>query len=163
MEVDLDFSALKIEESSNKKRSYRNSSLPEEKCDNSEETLRRSTRKKIKPLVEKNSKRRVMTDPKKLDMDASIKKIENYYLDKTVKLSSQALETIFEEPKSNQMMSIRKFRRCFSFTEIIYQKPNKNKVKKRSMKAKLIKPHLKKLHKKIDLESLMEKLTNLDN
>lgn len=96
-------------------------------------------------------------------VNSSVKEIKNYYLDKKVKLSSPALETIFEEPKKNMIMSSRKLKRFIHFGEVITEKPDKNKVKKRSMKAKkIIKGGFKKINKKLGLDMLMNKLKDLE-
>lgn len=130
---------------------------------NSEETdennhLRRSHRKRIKPLEAEN--RRVLTKPKKLEINANSKDTVNYYLDKRIKRLPPTLETIFEEPKSDSLMSTRKFKRCINFSDDGLCK-DKLKVKKRSMKAKKV-SSIKRLRKKVSMELLMKKLSNIE-
>lgn len=86
-------------------------------------------------------------------------------MDKTVKSSlSPALETIFEHPTNNVVMSNKKLRRCINFTESLGHKPDKSKEKKRKAKArKVMKTGFKRLGKKIGLELLINKLKGIDN
>lgn len=163
-EEDIDLSYLEIRE--NEKKRTHSEALPLDlDCDSSEEMreIRRSSRKKIRPM-DIIEKRQVNTRPRKLNVNSSVKDIEHYYLDKKVKLSSPALETIFEEPKKDVFMSTRKLKRSIQFSEVISDKPDKNKVKKRTMKAKkIIKGGWKKLGQKLALDMLLNKLKDLDN
>ncbi|XP_057667770.1 uncharacterized protein LOC130900870 [Diorhabda carinulata] len=121
------------------------------------EATRRSTRRKQPPA---NDKRRVQSKPKKLPDDLNSKILINYYLNKRVKRHQTHLETIFEDPISTDIiMSRRKFSRSMQFPIEISLVKNKNKVRKRSMKAKergSMKP------KKLSMELLLEKLANID-
>jgi len=160
MEVDIDLSALEIQD---RKRNHNELDSPTNSLElgsKESEPLRRSGRKKVRPL-EIQEKRRVLTRPRKLNINSTMKEIENYYLDKKVKVSSPALETIFEEPKKDILMGTRRLRRCINFGDVANEKPDKAKVKKRSMKAKKIST-FKKMGKKIGLEFLMTKLKKLE-
>lgn len=86
-------------------------------------------------------------------------------MDKKVKSSlSPALETIFEHPTNNVIMSNKKLRRCINFTDCVGQKADKSKEKKRKAKArKVTKTGFKRLGKKVGLELLINKLKGLDN
>lgn len=86
-------------------------------------------------------------------------------MDKKVKSSiSPALETIFEHPTNNVVMSNKKLRRCINFTNCIGHKPDKSKEKKRKAKAREIrKTRYNRLGKKVGLELLINKLKGLDN
>ncbi|XP_050302781.1 uncharacterized protein LOC126740698 [Anthonomus grandis grandis] len=121
--------------------------------------VRRSERKRIRPLP--TQKKDILTRSKKFLCESSTEKqVEQYYLNKKVKLSSPALETIFEEPKNNaQCMSNKRLKRIIHFNE----STDKSKVKKRSLKArKIIKGGFRKLSKKLGLESLMNSLKKLE-
>lgn len=85
--------------------------------------------------------------------------IENYYLDKKIKLHSPALETIFEDPKENKFMSVRKLRRCINFTNLAKER---SKVKKRVMKAKGLRSFAG-VRKKIAMDSLLKKLALIED
>ncbi|XP_075969841.1 protein tantalus-like [Anticarsia gemmatalis] len=98
-------------------------------------------RKSIAPETSKSSNRRVSMKPSKRIMteNASTKQIEALYLNKKVKSMSQTLETIYEEPKSQNnetevFIGGRKVKRVLSFQ--IGSQYTKDKIKKRRAKIK---------------------------
>ncbi|XP_066258292.1 uncharacterized protein [Euwallacea similis] len=127
-------------------------------------SVRKSTRSiRFRPLEKIEECYQVVTRSKKWNI-SSLKDIENYYLDKKVKLNSLALETIFEDPQNNNTMSTKKLKRSIQFSAFVGQKVEKSKVKKRSRKAKKLEfVGFKKLPKKVGLNLLMSKLQELDN
>lgn len=152
--LEVDISQLEIVEDEIKVCELNNTS----EVDCVAETTRRSTRRKQPPL---NDKRRVQSKPKKLPDDLNSKILINYYLNKRIKRHQTHLETIFEDPVSPDIiMSRRKFSRSMQFpVENNSLVKNKNKVRKRSMKAKergSIKP------KKLSMDLLLEKLANIE-
>lgn len=164
MELDVEMASLELNE---KKRRF--SAVGEASAESGEEDseqssgtntnppLRRSARKRIRPVdIEK---RRVYTKPKKIGADG-IGDATGYYLNKKVKLVHTNLETIFEEPKSEQdLMSGRKFRRLINFAT---QSSEKLKTKKRQMKAKKVCSTKFLRSKKITKELVLAKLKELD-
>lgn len=70
-----------------------------------------------------------------------LNKIKRYYLNKTVKKRHSNLETIYEIPKKNNYMTIRKYKRFINFEEF----NKKTKVEKRQLKAVGINPTLYKI------------------
>ncbi|CAG4911902.1 unnamed protein product [Colias eurytheme] len=99
-------------------------------------------RKQLSPEVSKPSNRRVSMKPRKhsiITENANSKQIEALYLNKKVKSLSQTLETIYEEPKSNNVDSNtliggRKVKRLVTFQ--IGNHYTKEKIKKRRAKIK---------------------------
>lgn len=167
-DLDVDMAQLEINE---KKRNltgvfkYKltedNSPLSSPESSETMTQLRRSSRKKICP--QETEKRRVLTKPKKiLNGSSTADEISNYYLDKRVKRLPPSLETIFEEPKGNNFMSTRKFKRCIQFSSQTAPSRNKLKVKKRSMKAQKVSV-IKRLNKNVALELLKEKLLAIES
>ncbi|KAF7275142.1 hypothetical protein GWI33_012143 [Rhynchophorus ferrugineus] len=124
--------------------------------------VRRSERNKHKSL-ETRDNRRVVKKPRKLSVKMRCLEdnfnVENYYLDKKIKLHSPALETIFEDPKENKFMSARKLRRCINFANLI---KDKSKIKKRSMKAKELKK-VAVIRKRIGMDYLLKKLALVED
>lgn len=104
----------------------------------------RVLRKRKSLAVESTSKpsnRRVSMKPRKRIMteNANPKQIEALYLNKTVKTVSQTLETIYEEPKtennpSTSLMGGRKVKRLLTFQ--LGNQYTKEKIKKRRSKIK---------------------------
>lgn len=135
----------------------------ETKQEESEQTgvLRRSLRKRMRSETDK---RRVVTKPKKIDVD-SVSVVTSYYLDKKVKRAPSTLETIFEEPKQAKtgclLMSGRKFKRLIEFNAPPLS--NDKKVKKRKTKAKALCMNKKLHHKRFTKEFLLQKLSELDD
>lgn len=124
-------------------------------CDNTK-FPRRSRRKRISLNCEN---RRFTTKPKK--SDGGYKETLNYYLDKRVKRLPSTLETIFEEPKGEVLMSSRRLKRFIHFQDVGTYNTDKARIKKRAMKAKKIHP-LRIGKKKSSLDLLMKKLSNLE-
>lgn len=94
----------------------------------------------------------------KKDTD-DLNNIKQYYLNKSVKKRSN-LETIFEVPKKNSYMTVRKFKRFINFDEF-----NKtSRVKRRQFKAIKINPTLYKLENinTENFESLFKALSDLN-
>lgn len=118
---------------------------------------RRSGRVKVRPLTWSQSRN---VGPKKLNPRSSAKDIEKYYLDKKVKRVHPSLETIFEEPGDDTMMSNRKFKRFINFS--VTCSKNNPKIKKRKLKAKGVSAKTRN-GKKVTLKMLMDKLAELDN
>ncbi|XP_028137666.1 uncharacterized protein LOC114332130 [Diabrotica virgifera virgifera] len=150
-EVDISISQLQITASDDTITEVNelNKSSPE-----TTEPSRRSGRVKIRPM--KHDKRRVKCNPKRLSED---KAIINYYLDKKIKGTTN-LETIFEDPASPHIMSRRKYSRTMNFPVEISLTKQKNKVKKRSLKAKdrgSFKP------KKVSMDLLLKKLASIED
>ncbi|KAH1015789.1 hypothetical protein HUJ04_007121 [Dendroctonus ponderosae] len=98
---DIHFSELNINTSNDKKRSDSESC----KSDTSIE-LRRSTRKRIRPLFN--------ADLIESSND-NAKRMKQQTVNNTVKMTNTSLETIFEEPLDNLVMSKRKLRRFIKF------------------------------------------------
>lgn len=89
----------------------------------------------------KPSNRRVSMKPRKriITENANPKQIEALYLNKTVKTVSQTLETIYEEPRtdnnpSSSLMGGRKVKRLLTFQ--LGNQYTKEKIKKRRAKIK---------------------------
>lgn len=120
--------------------------------------IRRSRRKRIRPVDCQN--RRSTTKPKKI-IDGNYKETINYYLDKRIKRLPSNLETIFEEPKSDVLMSNRKLKRFIQFPELGFVIKDKLKIKKRVMKAKKLHP-IKHLKKRLSMDLLMKKLVRVE-
>ncbi|CAH1112299.1 unnamed protein product [Psylliodes chrysocephalus] len=124
------------------------------------EIVRRSSRKKILPI--QTEKKRVISKPKRLSSNGTIDaNVINYYLDKKIKRFSSSLETIFEQPKSDEpnsnqdlYMSRRKFVRTLPAKDI--KLPKNKKIKKRNMKVKKINKR-----KNLPMEMLLKKLASI--
>ncbi|XP_030759202.1 uncharacterized protein LOC115884693 [Sitophilus oryzae] len=170
MDIDIDISTLEIKENERKRNhselspssSSTSNSLHQDESKQNDLNPRRSLRKRIRPLEPTIENCRVLRNPRKLSINSTMKDVQNYYLDKRIKLNSQALETIFEEPQKELYMSSKKLRRCINFINVSHEKPNKAKVKKRVLKAKKTN-NFKKVVKKIDMDLLLSKLAVLDN
>lgn len=98
-------------------------------------------RKSIMPETSKSSNRRVSMKPSKRIMteNANSKQIEALYLNKKVKSLSQTLETIYEEPKTQNnetdvFIGGRKVKRLLTFQ--LGNQYTKDKIKKRRAKIK---------------------------
>lgn len=96
-------------------------------------------RKSLTPEISRPSNRRVSMKPRKhiISENANPKQIEALYLNKKVNASSQTLETIYEEPKTDSsstetLIGGRKVKRLLTFQ---YQY-TKEKIKKRRAKIK---------------------------
>lgn len=162
-ELDVEMASLQINE---RKRSL--GCIEDEEVDSNnqelqqEGTLRRSLRKKFRPSD--IDKRRVITQPKKIDVD-SVSVVTSYYLDKKVKRAPSTLETIFEEPKQvktgSLLMSGRKFKRLIEFNASPLL--NDKKIKKRRTKAKAVCMNKKLYQKRFTKEYLLQKLSELDD
>lgn len=158
--LDVDISSLELDE-----KGLNDTTIIPTECEcisevneaESSNTLRRSKRKRFRPINCEN--RRSTIKPKKI-IDGSYKDTINYYLDKSIKKLPSTLETIFEEPKGDVLMSTRRLKRYISFSEPQIYNKDKLKVKKRVLKAKKIHP-FKKL-KKVSMDLLMKKLLNMD-
>lgn len=120
--------------------------------------VRRSTRKKIRPLDCEN--RRTTKKPKKVS-DNNYKETVSYYLDKRVKKFSSSLETIFEEPKNGTFMASKRLKRFINFSETGIPHKDKVKIKKRALKAKKV-HSIKRLNKKVSMDLLMKKLMSIE-
>lgn len=100
-------------------------------------------------------------NPKKLSKEETdMKKIRKYYLDKTVKRSPSSLETIFEEPVDEKLMSSRKSSRVINFNRTTTAL--KLKSRKRQLKAKTELKFVKRKWKKISVDLLMDTLSILE-
>lgn len=91
--------------------------------------------------------------------------IKEYYLDKTVKKNTNALETIFEErddsSQSTTCMSVKRFKRMIQFN----QEPTDSKLKKRRDRIRKVfgsKVNYKK-RRTISMQALLDKLNGLQN
>lgn len=124
-----------------------------------EDNPRRSLRKKFRISAPTNNAR-VLSKPKKF-VEGSMKETMKYYLDKRVKRLHPSLETIFEEPQKESMMSLRKFKRIIEFPATVGLHKDKVKTKRRTMKAKKIKT-IKRLKKKVSMDLLMKKLSTIE-
>ncbi|CAG9585205.1 unnamed protein product [Danaus chrysippus] len=99
-------------------------------------------RKCLAPEPSKSSNRRVSMKPRKhisITENANPKQIEALYLNKKIKTLTQTLETIYEEPKSNNsecdnFIGGRKVKRLLTFQ--IGSQYTKEKIKKRRAKIK---------------------------
>lgn len=97
-------------------------------------------RRSLMPEAIKPSNRRVSMKPRKriLTENANPKQIEALYLNKKVNTTSQTLETIFEEPKTNNTTETfiggRKVKRLLTFQ--LGNQYTKEKIKKRRAKIK---------------------------
>ncbi|KAG5877632.1 hypothetical protein JTB14_030030 [Gonioctena quinquepunctata] len=156
--LDIYISQLEIKDGERKRKV---SGVPQQESNNEQiknaENPRRSGRKRIRPAESVN--RRVLSKPKKRMDDCNAKDIVNYYLDKKVKRLSPSLETIFEEPNSETIMSTRKFKRCINFPNSVCFLKNKFKIKKRAMKAKKV---LSRPKIKMTMEMLFKKLSGIE-
>ncbi|XP_065173535.1 protein tantalus [Atheta coriaria] len=94
------------------------------------------------------------------DVEPDLKRLKKIYLDKRVRKRVPSLETIFETPSDDKIMSSRKFKRLISFQEL-----QKNKVRKHPMKAKQTVANYNKLKRKnkVSMDALMQKLNSLEN
>lgn len=122
--------------------------IPEE-----EASPRRSLRRRSMSVPTEN--RRVKQKPTK-----KVTKLESIYLCRSVKRLPPNLETIFEEPKIDKnseilYIGLRKQKRIISFENC--STLNRNKVKKRQMKAKKVSKSFMK-RKRASMETLIEKL-----
>lgn len=160
MELDIEMASLELGE---RKRRFSAATSENEKNEQSaDETenkiLRRSTRKRIRPLD--IDKRRVYTKPKKFN-GGKDSEVTGYYLDKKVKLVHTSLETIFEEPKNSEaVMSGRKLKRIINFP---VGGTEKLKTKKRSMKAKKVFSKKFRKFKKVTKELFLQKMEEIDD
>lgn len=160
MELDIDMSSLELNDKKRRFCATNGFDAEVEEVDDetaAEPKLRRSSRKKIRPLD--LEKRRVYTKPRKYDTSSC--DITNYCLNKKVKIAHTSLETIFEEPKSVKagvsFMSGRKFKRAIDFNSPVTT--DKLKTKKRHMKAKQLVSSKKILRrKKVTKELLLQQL-----
>lgn len=150
IELDVEMASLEINE---RKRRFSALSVPSEEdnetCDMdcTKKTLRRSARKVFRPLA--------LETKKKMSFDGASDKSSL-----RGKMKHTSLETIFEEPKSeNVVMSGRKFRRLISFKDHLSQKM---KTKKRYMKAKKITKNVLR-SSKVSKDLLLEKLREIDD
>uniref|UniRef100_A0AAR5PXP6 Tantalus-like domain-containing protein n=1 Tax=Dendroctonus ponderosae TaxID=77166 RepID=A0AAR5PXP6_DENPD len=147
---DIHFSELNINTSNDKKRSDSESC----KSDTSIE-LRRSTRKRIRPLFN--------ADLIESSND-NAKRMKQQTVNNTVKMTNTSLETIFEEPLDNLVMSKRKLRRFIKFAPQCVS----SKVVKRRKKSKTLKTTFRKATKKaaaaadLLLENKLRELENLN-
>lgn len=98
-------------------------------------------RKSVVPEIKKSTNRRVSMKPRKHTSteNANPKKIEAIYLNKKVKSLSQTLETIYEEPKTDEnssetLIGGRKVKRLLTFQ--LGNQYTKEKIKKRRAKIK---------------------------
>lgn len=97
-------------------------------------------RKSLMPEINKSSNRRVSMKPRKHTTEnANPKQIEALYLNKKVKSLSQTLETIYEEPKTDNnstetLIGGRKVKRLLTFQ--LGNQYTKEKIKKRRAKIK---------------------------
>ncbi|XP_028163471.1 uncharacterized protein LOC114355023 isoform X2 [Ostrinia furnacalis] len=97
-------------------------------------------RKSLMPEINRSSNRRVSMKPRKhMTENANPKQIEALYLNKKVKAVSQTLETIYEEPKTDNNLSEtfiggRKVKRLLTFQ--LGNQYTKEKIKKRRAKIK---------------------------
>ncbi|XP_013194975.1 uncharacterized protein LOC106138385 [Amyelois transitella] len=99
-------------------------------------------RKSLLPEINKSSNRRVNMKPRKhvtMIENANPKQIEALYLNKKVKALSQTLETIYEEPKTDNsdnetLIGGRKVKRLLTFQ--LGSQYTKEKIKKRRAKIK---------------------------
>ncbi|CAB3255310.1 unnamed protein product [Arctia plantaginis] len=125
-------------------------------------------RKSIMPETSKSSNRRVSMKPSKRIMseNASSKQIEALYLNKKVKSSSQTLETIYEEPKSQSneseiLIGGRKVKRLLTFQ--LGNQYTKEKIKKRRAKIKKMLGNKSFLNrKKIPMQVFLKTIECLD-
>ncbi|XP_048519624.1 uncharacterized protein LOC109541353 [Dendroctonus ponderosae] len=145
---DINFSELNINTLNDKKRS------DSESCKSGTSIeLRRSTRKRIKPLFN--------ADLIESSND-NAKRMKQQTVNNTVKMTNTSLETIFEEPLDNLVMSKRKLRRFIKFAPQCLS----SKVVKRRKKSKTLKTTFRKATKKAAAaaELLLEnKLRELEN
>lgn len=161
MDLDVEMASLELNERKRRFSAVKETpeSQVEEQSDATEsKTLRRSTRKRIRPIDVQN--RRVYTKPKKFN--ANSMDIVAYYLNRKVKLVNTCLETIFEEPKTDEdVMSGRKLRRMINFST---NSGEKSKTKKRSMKAKKVcaAKYKKNKNKKVTKESFLQRMKVLE-
>ncbi|KAM3963141.1 uncharacterized protein ACR2FA_002902 [Aphomia sociella] len=97
-------------------------------------------RKSLATEITKSSNRRVNMKPRKhMTENANPKQIEALYLNKKVKALSQTLETIYEEPKTENsnnetLIGARKVKRLLTFQ--LGNQYTKDKIKKRRAKIK---------------------------
>lgn len=156
MDIDIEMASLEIND---KKRRNEDSNTADDHS--STVAVRRSLRKRIKPL--EVEKRRVLTRPKKCDSN-DISAIKNIYLNKKIKRNPSNLETIFEEPKDDKdgdfAMSVKKFKRLINFAST--STTDKQKIKKRHMKAKKLFPCKKKACK-VTKDYFLKKLNELED
>jgi hypothetical protein len=116
-----------------------NTEVAPDKSSSSEQTSRvLRKRKSLMPEISRN--RRVSMKPRKhMTENANSKQIEALYLNKKVKTLSQTLETIYEEPKTDNtttenLIGGRKVKRLLTFQ--IGNQYTKEKIKKRRAKIK---------------------------
>ncbi|CAG4988594.1 unnamed protein product [Parnassius apollo] len=125
-------------------------------------------RKSLAAETSKLSNRRVSMRPRKhtIKEDANPKQIEALYLNKKVKSLSQTLETIYEEPKSNNSgtemnLSGRKVKRLLTFQ--LGSHYTKDKIKKRRAKIKKLLGNKSFLNrKKIPMQVFLKTIECLD-
>lgn len=96
-------------------------------------------RKSLAPEIPKHTNRRVSMKPRKhiITENATPKQIEALYLNKKMNSTTQTLETIFEEPKTNTTETLiggRKIKRLLTFP--LGSQYTKEKIKKRRAKIK---------------------------
>lgn len=133
-----------------------------------EPTARRILRKRKSLAIDepKKSNRRVNMKPRKhLQPDcANTKQIEALYLNKTVKTTSQTLETIYEETMSeNETVTFiggRKLKRVLTFP--LGSQYTKEKLRKRRAKIKKLFGNKYINRKKIPMEVVLETIGHLD-
>lgn len=124
-------------------------------------------RKSIMP-ESKASNRRVCMKPRKRIMteNANPKQIEALYLNKTVKTVSQTLETIYEEPKSDNseepsLLGGRRVKRLLTFQ--LGRQYTKDKIKKRRAKIKKLLGNKTFLNrKKIPMQAFLKNIECLE-
>ncbi|RVE48604.1 hypothetical protein evm_006793 [Chilo suppressalis] len=110
-----------------------------EKSDDAASSRVLRKRKSLMPEISKSRNRRVSMKPRKhMTENANPKQIEALYLNKKVKALSQTLETIYEEPKTDNspdtLISGRKVKRLLTFQ--LGNQYTKEKIKKRRAKIK---------------------------
>lgn len=134
--------------------------------DLSQRVLRK--RKSLAPEIGRPSNRRVNMKPRKhtLPENANRKQIEAVYLNKNVKTLSQTLETIYEEPKTensnnDNLIGGRKVKRLLTFQ--LGSQYTKEKIKKRRAKIKKLLGNKSFLNrKKIPMQVFLETIECLE-
>ncbi|KAL0894112.1 hypothetical protein ABMA27_014152 [Loxostege sticticalis] len=139
----------------------------EEKPQNNEFTSRvLRKRKSLMPEVKSRNRRVSMKPRKHMTENANPKQIEALYLNKKVKTVSQTLETIYEEPKTDNnstetLIGGRKVKRLLTFQ--LGNQYTKEKIKKRRAKIKKLLGNKSFLNrKKISMEDFLKTIETQD-
>ncbi|XP_059057117.1 uncharacterized protein LOC131850774 [Achroia grisella] len=124
-------------------------------------------RKSLAPEITKRTNRRVSMKPRKrLTENANPKQIEALYLNRKVNALSQTLETIYEEPKTDNsnnetLIGGRKVKRLLTFQ--LGTEYTKDKIKKRRAKIKKLLGNKSFLNrKKIPMQVFLETIECLE-